>query len=97
MLKRLSKRYASKWLVLLFDLIVVAFTFFLAYLIRFNFELDSEEFDIDKFLKQIPFVVIAATISFLIVSSHKGVVRFTGVKDVINIIVGINIDRKSVV
>jgi len=91
MLKRLSKRYASKWLVLLFDLIVVAFTFFLAYLIRFNFELDSQEFDIDKFLKQIPFVVIAATISFLIVSSHKGVVRFTGVKDVINIIVGINI------
>lgn len=87
-LKRVSNRYASKWLVLLFDLIIVAFTFFLAYLIRYNFEID---FEIDTFIKQIPFVVIAAAISFMVVSSHKGVVRFTGVKDVINIIVGINI------
>lgn len=85
---RLSNRYASKWLVLLFDLTVVICTFFFAYLIRFNFTL---EFDISTFLNQIPFVAIAATISFLIVGTHKGVVRFTGVKDVINIIVGVNI------
>ncbi|MDU8886153.1 nucleoside-diphosphate sugar epimerase/dehydratase [Yeosuana sp. MJ-SS3] len=87
-LKRLFDRYASKWLVLLFDLCVVAFTFFIAYLIRFNFEID---FNFYTFLKQIPFVLTAAVISFIIVGSHKGVVRFTGVKDVINIIVGINI------
>ena len=74
--------------MLIFDLLVIAFTFFLAYLIRFNFEID---FEIYTFIKQIPFVIIAATISFLIVSSHKSVVRFTGVKDVINVIVGINI------
>ena len=87
-LKKLFNRYASKWLVLLFDLCIVIFTFFLAYLIRFNFEI---EFDLIIFLKQIPFVLIAAIASFLIVNSHKGVVRFTGVKDVINIIVGVNI------
>lgn len=87
-LRKLSNQYASKWLVLLFDLCVVAFTFFLAYIIRYNFEID---FDFNLFLKQIPFVLIAALISFLIVNSHKGVVRFTGVKDVINLIIGINI------
>jgi FlaA1/EpsC-like NDP-sugar epimerase len=87
-LRKLSNQYASKWLVLLFDLCVVAFTFFLAYIIRFNFEID---FDFILFLKQIPFVLVAALISFLIVNSHKGVVRFTGVKDIINIIIGINI------
>ncbi|MGJ5643154.1 polysaccharide biosynthesis protein [Formosa sp. S-31] len=87
-LLKLSKRYASKWLVLLFDLCLVAITFFFAYLIRFNFELS---FDFLKFIKQIPFVLLAAAISFIAVSSHKGVVRFTGVKDVINIIVGINL------
>ncbi|HAB28642.1 MAG TPA: polysaccharide biosynthesis protein, partial [Xanthomarina gelatinilytica] len=75
-LRKLSNQYASKWLVLLFDLCVVAFTFFLAYIIRYNFEID---FDFNLFLKQIPFVLIAALISFLIVNSHKGVVRFTGV------------------
>jgi FlaA1/EpsC-like NDP-sugar epimerase len=67
---------------------VVAFTFFLAYLIRFNFVID---FDFSMFIKQIPFVVFGAIISFLVVSSHKGVVRFTGFKDVVNIIIGVNI------
>ncbi|MDW5289376.1 nucleoside-diphosphate sugar epimerase/dehydratase [Formosa sp. PL04] len=85
---KLSNRYASKWLVLLVDLCLVAFTFFLAHLIRFNFEVS---FDFLNFIKQIPFVIIAAAVSFIVVNSHKGVVRFTGVKDVINIIVGINL------
>ncbi|WP_370514506.1 hypothetical protein [Formosa sp. L2A11] len=73
LLLNLSKRYASKWLVLLVDLCLVAFTFFLAYLIRYNFEI---AFDFGKFIKQIPFVLVAATISFIVVSTHKGVVRF---------------------
>jgi FlaA1/EpsC-like NDP-sugar epimerase len=87
-LRNISHKYASKWLVLLFDLCIVALTFFLAYIIRFNFEID---FDFAVFAKQLPFVLSAALISFLIVNSHKGVVRFTGVKDVINIIIGVNI------
>lgn len=87
-LLKLSNRYASKWLVLLFDVCVILFTFFFAYLIRFNFIID---FNFTYFFKQLPFVVIAATISFLVVGTHKGVVRFTGVKDVINIVVGVNI------
>ena len=87
-LYNISQRYASKWLVLIFDVCVVLITFFLAYLIRYNFKLD---FGIDKFFKEIPFVAITAIISFLIVGTYKGVVRFTGIKDVINIIIGVNI------
>ena len=84
----ISQRYASKWLVLLFDVCVVLFTFFLAYLIRYNFRLD---FDISSFINVLPFVAINAAVSFIIVGTHKGVVRFTGFKDVINIIIGVNI------
>ncbi|WP_370520458.1 polysaccharide biosynthesis protein [Mangrovimonas sp. CR14] len=87
-MRKLFNRYASKWLVMLFDLCVVSFTFFLAYIIRYNFEIN---FDVVIFLKQIPFVLIAAVISFLAVKSHEGVVRFTGANDVINLIIGINI------
>ena len=87
-LYNISQRYASKWLVLIFDVCIVLFTFFLAYFIRYNFNLD---FGFDKFLVQIPFVAINAIISFLIVGTHKGVVRFIGIKDVINIIIGVNI------
>ena len=88
LLQNISNRYASKWLVMLFDLCIVAFTFIAAYVIRFNFQLD---FDIVVMFKQIPFVFLAALISFLLVGSYKGVVRFTGFKDVINIIIGVNI------
>lgn len=87
-LHNISQKYASKWLVLLVDLIIVGFTFFLAYIIRYNFQF---EFDISAMLIQIPFVMAAAILSFLAVGSHKGVVRFTGFKDVINIIIGANI------
>ena len=87
-LQNISQKYASRWLVMLFDLIVVAFTFVIAYIIRFNFKID---FDILVMFKQIPFVFLAAFISFLLVGSYKGVVRFTGFKDVVNIIIGVNI------
>lgn len=87
-LYNISQRYASKWLVLLFDVCIVLFTFFLAYLIRFNFRLD---FDFIKFLKEIPFVAVSAAICFMLVGTHRSVVRFIGIKDVINIIIGVNI------
>jgi len=87
-LHKISQKYASKWLIMLLDLLVVLFTFFIAYLIRFNFSID---FDIKLLLNQLPFVALAAFISFLSVGSHKGVVRFTGYKDIINIIIGVNI------
>ncbi|MFD2823603.1 polysaccharide biosynthesis protein [Lacinutrix iliipiscaria] len=87
-LRKLTERYASKWLVLLFDSCIVLFTFFLAYIIRYNFEI---VFNFYTFLKQLPFVFVATVISFLVVSSHKGVVRFTGVKDVVNVVIGLNI------
>ncbi len=87
-LNKISQKYASKWLIMIFDLAIVAVTFFMAHFIRFNLRL---EFDPYEVLNQIPFVVAAAFLSFLAVGSHKGVVRFTGFKDVVNIIIGVNI------
>ena len=87
-LNKISQKYASKWLVLLFDICIVISAFFIAYFIRFNFKLD---FSLTTLIEQIPYVAIAATISFISVGSHKGVVRFTGFKDIVNIIIGANI------
>lgn len=88
LLHKISHKYASKWLVLLFDLLIVIVSLFLAYFIRYNFEID---FGLGIMVSQIPFVLVAAVISFLAVKSHKGVVRFTGYRDIINIIIGVNI------
>ncbi len=88
LLNKISQQYASKWLVMLFDIGVIIVTFFLAHLIRFNFQLD---FEITDVLKQLPYIIVVAIISFLAVGSYKGVVRFTGFKDIVNIIIGANI------
>jgi len=87
-LQNISQKYASKWLVLLFDICVIIATFFLAYLIRFNFQID---FDLKVVFQQIPYLVIVSAISLIAVGSYKGVVRFTGFKDILNIIIGANI------
>ena len=87
-LNKISEKYASKWLVLLFDIAIVVATFFMAYLIRFNFEID---FDFSTLLRQVPYVMIVAAISLIAVGTYKGVVRFTGFKDIVNIIIGANI------
>lgn len=77
-----SQKYASKWLVLAIDLTIVLLTFFMAYLIRFNFTFD---FDLTQFLFQLPFLLTVSTFSFLTVGSFKSVIRHTGFTDVVNL------------
>lgn len=87
-LLKISRRYASQWMVMLFDIALTLFTFVVAYLIRYNFKL---EFDFFIVLKQLPFIVLVSFISFLAVGSHRGVVRYTGFKDILNVVIGANI------
>ena len=92
MLKRIlqntTNKYASRWLVLAIDLVLVVQTFVLAYLIRFNFSLD---FNVKDFFIQQPIVILVALVSFLIVGSYKGVVRHTGVKDAMNVMFAVSL------
>ncbi|MEZ4796619.1 MAG: nucleoside-diphosphate sugar epimerase/dehydratase [Flavobacteriaceae bacterium] len=88
LLIKISDKYASKWLVLLFDITIVLFTLVVSHFIRHNFKFD---FDLFTIVKQMPFVAIVAAISFLLVGSHKGVVRYTGFRDVVNVVIGANI------
>jgi FlaA1/EpsC-like NDP-sugar epimerase len=77
-----SKLNISRWIVFLIDLIIVIQTFILSYLVRFNFTLN---FDLHQFINQIPTVILAATISFLLSGSYKGIVRHTTMKDAENV------------
>ncbi|WP_026776873.1 nucleoside-diphosphate sugar epimerase/dehydratase [Polaribacter sp. Hel_I_88] len=86
-LKTLNK-YASRWLVLGIDVLLVCFSFLLAYIIRFNITFN---FNTDQFLVQIPIIIIVALGSFLMVGSYKGIVRHTGTKDAFNVFLGITI------
>lgn len=93
-LHKISQKYASQWLVLLFDITIVVATFFLAYLIRFNFIIDFEFYEL---LQQIPYVIVLTAFSLIAVGSYKGVVRFTGFKDIVNVVIGANILATSLI
>ncbi|MGJ8736190.1 polysaccharide biosynthesis protein [Zobellia laminariae] len=77
-----AHKYASKWLVLSIDVVMIAISFVLSYIIRFNLTLD---FDLDKLFVQLPIISLIALASFVFTGSYKGVVRHTGVRDVYNI------------
>lgn len=76
------ERYASKWLVLIIDVVIVMISFFLSYYIRFNLTFN---FDVDKLFVQIPWISLMFLCSFLVIGSYKGVVRHAGVQDVYNL------------
>lgn len=75
-------KFASKWIVLSIDILMVGVSFVFSYCIRFNLTFD---FDVNQLLYQLPIVCLISAISFLIIGSYKGVVRHTGVRDVYNI------------
>lgn len=81
-------KYASKWIVLVIDVVLVCISFLLAYTVRFNASLS---FDLSSFYYQIPFIIIVSTISFLIVGSYRGIIRHTGTRDAFNVFVGITL------
>ncbi len=83
-----SHKHASKWLVLSIDIAITIFNFFLAYVIRFGITLNV---DIVNLVYQLPFIVILSAISFLIIGSHKGVVRHTGMRDAYNLFLAVTV------
>ncbi len=78
-----SNRVTARWIVVLVDLSMVLQTFFLAYLIRFNFTLNFKGF---PFVKQLPLIALVALFSFYVTGSYKGVVRYTSVRDATRVI-----------
>ncbi len=92
MLKRLAikafEKYASRWIVLIIDIILICISFVLAYAVRFNASLN---FNIEDLYYQIPFVAIIALISFLSVGSYRGIIRHTGTRDAFNVFIGVSL------
>ncbi len=83
-----SHKHASKWLVLSIDIAITIFNFFLAYVVRFGITLD---FDVINLAYQLPVITVLAAISFLIIGSHKGVIRHTGMRDAYNLFLAVTV------
>lgn len=72
-----------RWIILMIDLIIVASSILLAYLLRFNFDIPESE------LSPLPWVlaymVLLRLLSFLISRTYVGIVRYTSTEDVFRI------------
>ncbi len=85
---KILDKYASKWVVLIIDILLVCIAFIIAYVIRFNISLN---FNTEKLWHQLPFIALIALISFLMVGSYKGIIRHTGTRDIFNVFIGTTI------
>jgi FlaA1/EpsC-like NDP-sugar epimerase len=74
-----------RWLVLFIDLVTIFFSFFIAYILRYNFEFKS--FDASVTLRQSFFVLTIYTVSFLVFKSYAGMIRHTTIRDTYKIII----------
>ncbi len=73
-----------RWLVLVLDMSVVYFSFLIAYILRYNFEIYTYEISLS--LKQAFFVLAVYTFFMLIFKSYAGMIRHTTLKDTYQII-----------
>lgn len=87
--KALSKSYAPRWLILQIDLIFCIFSVLLAFLLRFNFDLDNPEF------YKLP-AIIAAFMAmrlacFYVYKTYHGVIRYTSTEDAKRIFIALTV------
>jgi FlaA1/EpsC-like NDP-sugar epimerase len=76
---RYSSQFVPRWLVLLFDVSVIFFTFYIALAIRLNFEL--KELELDKETPQAILVTLVYVATFVFFRSYSGIIRHTGLND----------------
>ena len=83
-IRKYSNRFLSRWLVLVFDSLIVVFSFSIATLLRMNFQLAEIDFSI--FASQLIFVVGLRLLAFMYFQSYAGIIRHTSIEDAILIL-----------
>ncbi len=83
-IRKYSNRFLSRWLVLVFDSLIVIFSFSIATLLRMNFQLS--EIDLSVFASQLVFVLGLRLLAFLFFQSYAGIIRHTSIEDAVLIL-----------
>lgn len=83
-LSRYAGKYASRWLVLFIDMCLVTIGYLLAWVVRFNFQVD--QMSLFEVTTSYYFIAAIYLIFFFIFKSFVGVIRHTSMYDTIKII-----------
>jgi FlaA1/EpsC-like NDP-sugar epimerase len=77
----------SRWSVFLVDVFICTFVIYLAYLLRFNFQIPQT--NQEQLLYSIPFVLFIRIISFVVFKTYSGVILHTSTEDAIRILLAV--------
>jgi len=80
----LSFTRKSFYIILLIDILIIILSFFLAHLLRFDFNIAGQPLSI--FIKALPLVLITKLICFCVFGLYKGMWRYTSLYDLYNVI-----------
>ncbi|MDX5468197.1 MAG: polysaccharide biosynthesis protein, partial [Bacteroidota bacterium] len=69
------------------DLLICMAAFFLAYILRFNFQIGGEE--VRQAVKLAPLVLVIRLVSFYLTKTYSGIVRYTGTQDAVRIFIAL--------
>jgi FlaA1/EpsC-like NDP-sugar epimerase len=72
-------RILPRWVVVFLDLLIISFSCFVGYLLRFNFSLPQLEHR--GVLLGMSLYVTAGALAMLVTGSYKGIIRYTGLQD----------------
>lgn len=78
------RRITPRWVVFLIDIIICFLSISLAYFLRFNFQIPQNEHA--EMLYGIIIVIISRAITFTIGKTYSGMVRYTGLHDIVRIV-----------
>jgi FlaA1/EpsC-like NDP-sugar epimerase len=76
-------RILPRWVIIIIDLLVIAFSTFIGYSLRFNFNV--QDIARGSNMYGILLFVVCGLLSILITGSYKGIVRYTGLEDGVRI------------
>ena len=77
------RQNTPRWIIFLIDLIICTVSVILSYLLRFNFSIP--ESDLQNLPKAMFAILSVRILSFLIVKTYSGIVRYTSTKDAVRI------------
>ncbi len=78
------KKYVPRWAILVIDLIISLISLLIAYFLRFNFSIPSQE--LKKAVIVISVYLTVRIISFLMTKIYAGVIRYTSTRDALRVL-----------
>ncbi len=78
--KYFKRRFVSKWVVLILDMMIISFSLFIVYL--FQGKRFLHEFDLINYFRGLVSVICFALVGHSLFKPHQGVIRYTSVHDI---------------